>query len=495
MLPRRLSSSSCPNSSHSMKRVLNRNDFVAPILNLRLRDLDWTKPVILDGGTSIREAAHTMSGRKLDLVLVRQGDRHGLLTSADMRDALAIEQVGVDTPIATIMSWKLVVLSPDASLFKAFLVMTRRGVNRMVIVGADGDVIGTLALHELLSFLTNHASLTIQRIHQATTIAELADAVKHQGGLVQTLFSSGIKVRHIGWLMHELDRQVFQQAATLLANQELLQRGCILVLGSEGRGEQFMKTDQDNAFIAGDDVPVARIREFCQIFTEALLRLGYPECPGKVMMNNPLWGSCLGQFREKVQGWIDDPSPGNLLRIAIFYDASAVVGNTDLFRRLRRSFMARLPGDQAFYSYFAMPVLAFETPLGIFKRFIVEKGSREGRIDLKKGAIFPLVHGVRSLALEYRLKDTNTARRIRGLVRLGVLEQSFAVDLIDAFDVISGLRVKASLDCLRGDGGGGDLLELESLGSLERESLRDSLAQVDRFKQRIDHHFRLSQLR
>lgn len=477
-----------------MKRVLNRDDFVAPILNLRLRDLDWTKPSVLDGGTSIQEAARYMSARKIDLVLVRQGGRHGLLTSADIRDALAIDQVGVDTPIAAIISWRLVVVSPDVSLYKAFLVMTRRGVNRL-IVEEDGEVLGTLALHELLSFLTNHASLTIQRIHQATSIAELADAVKHQGGLVHTLFSSGIKVRHIGWLMHELDRQVFHQAATLLASQELLQHGCILVLGSEGRGEQYMKTDQDNAFIAEDDVPVDRIRAFCQTFTTALLQLGYPECPGKVMMSNPLWGCGLAQFRESLQAWIDDPSPAHLLRIAIFYDASVVVGDIELFRRIRRFFMTRLPNDQAFFSHFAMPVLAFGTPLGIFKRFIVEKGHKEGRIDLKKGAIFPLVHGVRSLALEHRLKDTNTARRIRGLVRLGVLEQSFAVDLIDAFDVISGFRVKASLDSLGENGAGGDLLDLESLGSLERENLRDSLAQVDRFKQRIDHHFRLNQLR
>ncbi|MBF0423083.1 MAG: CBS domain-containing protein [Magnetococcales bacterium] len=477
-----------------MTRVPKRDDFVPPILNLRLRDLDLTRPSIVSGDLSVREAAKHMSARKIDLVFVRHEERLGMLASADIRDALAIGQCPVDTPIAAILSWKLVVLPPDSSLYKAFLTMTRRGVNRLVIE-ENGAVLGTLALHELLSFLTNHASLTIQRIHQATTVAELAEAVKHQGALVQTLYASGIKVRHIGWLMHELDRQVLDQAASILAGQELLRHGCILVLGSEGRGEQFIKTDQDNAFLADDNLAMTQVTEFCHNFNSALLQLGYPECPGKVMMNNPIWGCRLSEFQERLAGWIQHPVPANLLQIAIYYDASAAVGNSELFRQARRFFFSRLPSDQAFYAHFAMPVLAFETPLGIFKRFIVEKGNKGGRIELKKGALFPLVHGIRSLALEQRLKDTNTARRIRGLTRTGVLDGSFGADLIDAFDCISGLRVKVGLEQGISGQSGGDLLDLNNLGSMERENLRDSLVQIDRFKHLVDHHFRLSQLR
>ncbi|HIJ84016.1 MAG: CBS protein [Magnetococcales bacterium] len=476
-----------------MTHPLSRDGFVAPILTLRLGDLDLARPLILEGEISIGEATRQMSFRNVDCVLFRQQHRYGFLTSTHIRDALAMDQRSVDTPIVEIVSWKLVMVMPDESLLNAFHLMTKHGVQRLVI-GQDGAVQGTLEVHELLAFLTHHASLTMQRIHQATSMVELAEAVKHQGRLVQTLISIGAKVRHVGWLIQELDRQVFQKAAFLLATAEFLQHVCILVLGSEGRGEQIMKTDQDNALLCDENVSEEEIQRFTQGFTAALLQLGYPPCPGRVMMDNPVWGGSLKAFQGRLRSWIANPTPANLLQIAICYDARAVVGQLDLFRGARHFFLDHLPNDQAFYAHFAMPVLAFKTPLGIFNRFIYEKNDKQCRIDLKKGGIFPIVHGVRSLALQQRLRDSNTALRIRGLIRLGVLEQSFGMDLLGAFDFISGLRAKVGLDPALGDDRHGNDLAPRSLERSERESLRDSLVQVDRFKRLIDHHFRLRQL-
>ncbi|MBF0161590.1 MAG: CBS domain-containing protein [Magnetococcales bacterium] len=475
-------------------REWNSEGSVTPLLTSRIRDLHLTAPVILPAEASIQEAAVQMRSRRIDGVLVRQGRRHGILTSADIRDGLAIAQLPVDTPIAGITSWNLVMAPPDELLFKALLLMTKRAVNRLVI-GTPDHLLGILGLTELLFFLTNHASLSIQRVQQATTLSELANAVHHQAHWVHSLFSKGMQVRYIGRLTRELDRQVFQKAASLLAAPEWLEHICILVMGSEGRGEQIVKTDQDNALIADDQISDHALREFAQLFTEALMQLGYPCCPGRVMMNNPQWGIRLSDFQRQMRAWIDTPTPDNLMQLAICYDARAVVGRLGLFQEARDFFLAHLPNDQAFYGHFAMPVLAFKTPLGIFKRFIVEKGSKQGQIDLKRGAVFPIVHGVRSLALEQKLRDPNTVRRVRGLVRRGVLERSFGRDLIEAFDFVSGLRIRVRLQQLANDKPASDALLLSTLGGLERENLRDCLGLVDRFKQLINHHFRLQSLR
>lgn len=343
--------------------------------------------------------------------------------------------------------------------------------------------------------LTSQASLSIQRIQQATTIPELADVVDYQANRVRSLLAKGMKVRFIGRLTRELDRQVFQKVASLLATPEELDHLCILVMGSEGRGEQIVKTDQDNALIADDRVSDPEIHQFTQQFTAALLQLGYPCCPGSVMMSNPQWGCGLSTFQHRMRFWIDHPTPDHLLQLAICYDARVVAGRLALFQEARDFFFAHLPGDQAFYGHFAMPVLAFKTPLGLFKRFIVEKGSSQGQIDLKRGGIFPIVHGVRSLALEQKMRDPNTARRVRGLVHKGVLDRTFGTDLIDAFDFISGLRVRVRLKQLANNKPASDLLLLNTLGRLERENLRDCFGLVDHFKQLISHHFRLQSLR
>ncbi|MBF0127450.1 MAG: hypothetical protein HQM02_09590 [Magnetococcales bacterium] len=333
-----------------------------------------------------------------------------------------------------------------------------------------------------------------QRIQQATSLDELADAVRQHPQWVRSLIDKGVKVRYIGRAVRELDRQVFRQITSLLATPELLEHICILVMGSEGRGEQVVKTDQDNALIADDTYPAEALQVFRLAFTAALTRLGYPPCPGDVMLCNPVWGCGLEALQNRMLSWMNNPTPTHLMQLAICYDARVVAGQQRLFDRARAFFWEHLPDNPAFYAHLARPVLAFKTPLGWFNRLLVEKGTRQGQIELKKGGIFPIVHGVRTLALEQRLKDPNTVRRINGLMRKGVLERALGADLTEVFEFMTTLRVRARVENQARQGSGDDYLLLETLGRLERESLRECFIVVDQFKSLITHHFRLRML-
>ncbi|MBF0294885.1 MAG: hypothetical protein HQL96_06820 [Magnetococcales bacterium] len=322
-----------------------------------------------------------------------------------------------------------------------------------------------------------------RRIRQAASLEELTDAVRLHPQWVQSLISKGVKIRYIGRVMLELDRQVFQQATRLLARPEWLEHLCVLVMGSEGRGEQVIKNDQDNALIIDEALPMSEVRAFCQALSAALSHMDYPACAGNVMLCNPQWAQSLDGWKKTLLTWIHDPTPTHLMWLAIAYDARVVAGRKRLFGELREFFWAHLPDDPAFYAHLARPALAFKTPLGLFKRFILAKGARAGEIDLKKGGIFPIVHGVRVLAMEQRLQDPNTVRRIRGLTRRGVLERQFGEDLVEVFDFLAALRARA-----------GDHPAPARLMRLERESLRDCLHEVERFKRILTHHFRLREL-
>ncbi|MBF0137340.1 MAG: DUF294 nucleotidyltransferase-like domain-containing protein [Magnetococcus sp. DMHC-1] len=343
----------------------------------------------------------------------------------------------------------------------------------------------------LLAILTSQDALKIQEIQQAATLATLTDLVHQQTQAVQCLLTHGVKVRHIRQIVRDLDCQVFQKVASLLSTPDMLEHLCILVMGSEGRGEQITKTDQDNALLTDDTFPATEITAFCQNFANALIRIGYPPCPGQVMLSNPEWSGNLADFQKSIFTWIRDPTPDGFMRLAICYDARPVAGNKILFQQAYDFFWQHLPDDPAFYAHFALPALAFATPLGVFKRFIVEKGERQGHIDLKKGASFPIVHGVRSLALEQRIRESSTPRRILGLMHKGILDRSFGKDLIAAFDFVAGLQVRNRLKKVRGEEAGEDFLLLNSLGYLEQEYLRNCFGLVDRFKKMIYHHFNL----
>ncbi|MBF0179271.1 MAG: hypothetical protein HQM03_04495 [Magnetococcales bacterium] len=340
-------------------------------------------------------------------------------------------------------------------------------------------IVAQPAILDEILFRTQHK----RRIRQAASLEELTDAVRLHPQWVHSLISKGVKVRYIGRVMLELDRQVFVQLTRLLAQPEWLDHLCVLVMGSEGRGEQVVKNDQDNALIIDGVLPLDEARAFGQALSSALARMGYPACAGDVMLCNPQWARTLEAWKTTLFTWIHDPTPTHLMWLAIAYDARVVMGRKRLFGELREFFWAHLPDDPTFFAHLARPALAFATPLGLFGRFIVAKGERAGTIDLKKGGIFPIVHGVRVLAMEQRLQDPNTVRRILGLTRRGVLDRPFGEDLVETFEFLGGLRART-----------GDHPTPARLGRLERENLRDCLREVNRFKRFLTHHFRLREL-
>jgi CBS domain-containing protein len=264
------------------------------------------------------------------------------------------------------------------------------------------------------------------------------------------------------------------------------------VLGSEGREEQVLKTDQDNALILRDGFSHPELERVTREFTECLLEFGYPRCPGNIMVSNPYWTKSVAAFKESLFDWIVRPTPDSFLQFAIFCDAAAVAGDDNLLRHVKDRMYRLLSDHRSFYSQFARSTVAFETPLGFFTNFVLEKNRDE--LDIKKGGIFPIVHGVRSLALEYRLPQTNTVDRIAALGQRNLFEPSFGVELSEAFAYLSTLRTKAGLRKIEQGLPQDNYLNPKDLNKLERELLRDSFKIVNEFKKFITYHFKLGMI-
>jgi CBS domain-containing protein len=174
--------------------------------------------------------------------------------------------------------------------------------------------------------------------------------------------------------------------------------------------------------------------------------------------------------------------------VAIIYDARAVAGDAGLLDNAKAALLDMICGEQAFLAHFARAVDAFGTPIGLFNNLITSEGTGDA-LDLKKGGIFPIVHGVRSLAIEQGLLETSTDRRITRLRDLGVLQAEFARDLSQAFLFLLMLRLDAQLAASAG--ASGTLVRPAQLSSMERQLLRDALHVVKQFREIVRHHFRL----
>jgi CBS domain-containing protein len=266
-------------------------------------------------------------------------------------------------------------------------------------------------------------------------------------------------------------------------------------MGSEGRGEQLLKTDQDNGLVLRDGyTPPADLEAICNRFTHALIDFGYPPCPGGIMVNNPAWRHTQATFRETVRRWMLMPSADSLMSLAIFLDAHAVCGDAALLEPLRDEVFSLAADSDAFKARFAAAITLFDEHTGWWNRLLTLGDNDPDRLDLKKAGIFPLVHGVRSLALDKRIRECGTTERVQALVAAGHMAPEIGSDVVQSLHFFMGLKLKAGLQDIelgRNVSGG---VTPDQLNSLDRDLLKDTLGVVKRFKATLRLRYHLDAL-
>lgn len=429
---------------------------------------------------------------KTSNVLVRddvaQPPRWGIFTTSGLQRAILDGRPLDRLSVGELASWELITVRPDDQVGEALVLMQRHGVHR-VVVQDDGKILGLLESLDLFGFLSNHSMLIDRRLRAATDLDALARAAAQMNDMIRRQYRGGTRVALLARLVQDLNGRLFEQAWQLIAPPELVQNSCLLVMGSEGRGEQLLKTDQDNALLLRDGyVPPDDLPAICARFSEALARFGYPPCPGNVMLSNATWRGTVQDFARRVRKWLVLPEADSLINLAVFMDAHAVCGDAELLASLRRQVFGMLADDDAMMSRFAAVVDAFGDGTRWWRRML---GGGEANLNLKKAGMFPLVHGVRSMALAERIDATSTEARIRALQEAGALDAETAQELTESLHFFMGLRLKAGLDEMdRGQPVSGKV-DLAGLTPLERDLLKDALAAVRRFRAQLRLRFRL----
>lgn len=474
-----------------MRDVANErfNREMAALTMARIRQAYLHPPLFVAGTASLREAATAMKAHKASSVLVQDGERTGILTGTDLRDLVVLDGRPVETPVGPLARYDLLTLDRDDLLFDALVSMTRHAVRRIVIT-EQGKVVGLLGQSDLLAVLSNHSQVVALQIDHAETPDDLREASHGTVELLRTLQATGVKVSFIADLVTGLNRRIFRKLFELLAPPDLRANACLIVMGSEGRGEQLMKTDQDNGLILRDGYECPELERITAEFTRQLVAFGYPPCPGNIMVSNPDWTRPLAAYKDSIFHWIHRPDEAAQMSLAIFYDAAAVAGDASLLEEAKGYLLSRLQDNQAFFTAFARPALAFDTPSGLFASLFERRRSEP--VDIKKAGIFPIVHGIRALALEKHMAETNTTERIWALADKGALDRKMAGELADAFAFLSALRMRARVDGSAGEGETDNFVRPESMGKLDRDQFKDCLALVKSFKETIAYHFRLN---
>jgi len=364
--------------------------------------------------------------------------------------------------------------------------MTHKEIKRLVVTEA-GKIVGILEQLDLLSYFANHSHLVSVQIDKAQSVDDLKNLQKDLKNLIITLRAKGVKVRYITKLVSTLNIKIYKKVFDMCVSEELQNDCALLVMGSEGREEQTLKTDQDNALIIKDGSTCREIDEAMIKLNAYLLELGFPTCRGDVMVTNKFWAKEVKEYKSSIDTWTHDMSEKSVQDLSIFLDAKCVAGNGELFEEVNLYMHSQFSQRDDILAHIAKAILNFETPISIFSSFVTAK---ENMLDIKKGGIFALVHGVRTLSLQHEIKVTNTIERIKELNNIGLLDKNFATELIESFDTLSAIRLKAMLDAKSLDES--NLINPKVLKKNQRDLLKDSFRVVNKFKKFISFHFHLN---
>lgn len=472
----------------SLSNSKNESEFES-LFTAKVRDAYRDNPTWLEGGDSVLCAAEVLKERKTKSALVRHEGKIGVFTESAFRDIVIAGAPSSDA-IHNWAAFNLISIDIDDFVFNALLRMTTFKIQR-VVVTENGQPIGTLEQIDVLAYFSNHSHLVAQRLERAKTIDELVDIAGQMTDSIRLLRNNGVRAPQLAQLMQVLNSSLFEKAWRILAPADLYDNSCLIVMGSEGRGEQILKTDQDNALILRESVNPEEAAEVAEQFSAMLARLGYPPCPGKIMVNNPAWRKTLPEFKKMVSGWCHAPDGEAMMNLAIFIDAKAVAGDVAMLAEVKEHLQKRMINDAGMLMAFARAVDQFESQSRGFFSQLINRGGSE-KMDIKKMGQFPVVHGIRALSLEARIEETNTFERIRHLVQLNIIDEALGQDVAEALSYIMDLRFSANLHILESGSGTPNQVDFANLSTLERDLLKDALQVVKRFKNVIRHHFHIT---
>ena len=465
-------------------------------LNMARVDQAFVRPAhVVDAGTDVVSVVRLFQQERTTNVLVQDGrqqpPRLGIFTTNALQRAILSGRPLDQIPVGELSNYSLITVRPGDQVGDALAIMLRHHIHRVVV--ADGERIhGVLEALDVFSFLSNHSMLITLRINDAANIDELAEAAAQLTGMIGRQFRSGTRVGLIARMVQDLNARLFDRAWQLIAPAELVHNSCLFVMGSEGRGEQLLKTDQDNGLVLRDGyAPPADLPGICERFSDALARFGYPPCPGGIMVSNPAWRMSAADFAQTARRWLAMPEADSLMNLAIFMDAHAVSGDARLLDAVKASLMQMATDSDALLARFASAIDAFGGSVGWWNRLLGDAGER---LNLKKEGIFPLVHGVRSLALAGRLDATGTVERIEALVQRGDLSADMGRELTESLHFFMSLKLKAGLAELDRQQPVSGAVDAKALSSFERDLLKDTLGVVKRFKAQLHHRFKMNAL-
>ena len=456
----------------------------------KVRTLISSEPISISRYETIQHAAQKMAEESVSAVLIidpeiDEDDEDynrfvGIITDRDLCTRVLAEGLSLTDEVGTVMTTELISLDHNAYVYEAMLTMLRYNVRHLPIL-KNRKPIGVLESADIVRYESQSSLLLVSSIFTQNSIEELQNLSEQVKDSFVRLVNEDANSHMVGTAMSVIGRS-FKQRIIELAEDELGPAPipyCFLALGSMGRDEQIMVTDQDNAIILDNtynpDKHGAYFEKLAELVCDGLDKCCYPRCTGDIMATNPMWRMTQTEWEECFSDWIDDPNPKALLNSSIFFDLDGVYGRLKWAEQLNSFIVRRARKNNRFLACLARNALNRTPPLGFFKSFVMEKdGQHKNSINLKRRGTAPLADVIRVHALAVGSRSKNSFERLDDIIDAGILPKGRAQDLRDALEFISMVRIRHQAIDVENGIEPDNNIEPESMSDFERRNLKDA---------------------
>jgi CBS domain-containing protein len=434
------------------------------------------------------------------IVVVERNDRGeqpvGILTRTDLIGRVILPGVTLDTPVAAVMTRGVSALDAAATAADASLLMAQHGIRHVPVMertGAIERVIGVVSERDLFTLQRLSVARITEALARSGNAAALAAAAADVRRLSHHLVAQGVAAEQMTRLISHLNDRLTQRLLQIEARRLAVPASgwCWLALGSEGRGEQTIATDQDNGLIHSEAIGRDAMLRFADAVNQGLALAGFPLCKGGIMASNPQWCGTLAHWSRLFADWIDRGDPESLLNGSIFFDFRGLHGDAALATQLRAEVTARAHQSSRFLKQMADNALRNRAPAtGWFDELL--RGGDDAPIDLKMHGTVPFVDAARIWALAAGCTATGTVDRFRQLAGEGTLPREDVEGWIDAFQFMQLMRLRRQHRLMETGGDAAaapNTVRPRELSALDRRILREAFRQARKLQARLELDF------
>lgn len=470
--------------------LLMMNQSISPLIS------DMVKSSI---DTSIQQAAVLMSRKKRDILFIqRNKEIVGVVNDADLKKRVLAENIDPNTPILQVMTSPVISIAHNALLYEAILLFNKKKISHLATRNEDGSIEGVISYLDIMGMQQNSVSYLIKEIDIAEDVDSLLKIHNRVPVLVNALIESGDKTQNITRIITSISDAITSRIISLTI-EDLGEPPCqfaFIVMGSEGRMEQTLSTDQDNAIVFEDlegvklDEAYGYFKGFGSKVCLDLHQVGYKLCDGEIMASNPKWSQPITTWKNYFSEWIISGDPQSILDACIFFDFRFVYGQMSFIKELRNHVNLAVDNKSVFFYHLAQSVVKYKSPVSLFGKIIDKNHSGDKvLLDIKK-VLLPINGFIRLYAIYHKLNETNSLSRIKQLYLQGVINKSMYEELVLSYNYLMHIRFRSQSKSILENKLPDNIIDINKLTHIEVSTIKKIFGEIGNLQTKLNFDFK-----